>query len=140
MLGTKQEIFQVRPNIVNYIEENEQGLHFHYSLNKPWTLYFGNAVLFRKEPQMSVIEQAWERDFDALLDLRIQLDRHMASGTNQSLKLEVNGVAVELLYVEVLFLRNEIESIVRELKFEMNKWELRPVGQRVPTEHEYAMN
>lgn len=140
MLGTKQGNLEIRPNMVNYVEEDERGLHFHFSLNKPWTLYLGDWILYRKEAKMTVIENAWERDFYSLLDLRIHLDTYMASGNTEMLTLEIKGQVVHLLPVEVMFLRKEIESIVRWMKFETNKWELRPVGQRVPEEHLYAMN
>lgn len=140
LLKTKQEILQIRPNMVNYIEEDERGLHFHYATNEPWALYLGSQVLYRKEAKMNVIEQAWERDFYSLLELRIQLDSYLASGSKNPLELNVKDAIVPLRHFEVLFLRQEIEGIVRFIKAENGKWEVRPVGQRVPTEHLYAVS
>lgn len=132
--------FNIKPNMVNYIEEDKRGLHFHYALNKPRTLYFGDAVLYRKEPKMAVIEQAWERDFYSLLELRISLDAFLALETKENFDLEIKGESVQLRHFEVMFLRKEIESVVRSMKDEPSGWEIRPEGQRVPDEHLYAVS
>lgn len=139
MMGIKKAKLELRPNMVNFLHEDERGLHLHYSLNKPWTLYLGDWILYRKEAKMTVIEQAWERDFYSLLELRISLDAYLALDTKKNLKLKVKGKLVHLRHFEVLFLRREIESIVRSMKGEPGGWEIRPEGQQVPDEHLYAV-
>lgn len=140
LLGTRPSNLHIRPNMVNFVEEDEQGLHFHYAINEPWTLYLGERLIYRKKAKMNVIEKAWERDFYSLLELRICLDAYMALQSRKNFDLMVNGTIVSLRHFEVVFLRQEIESVVRQMKEEVGKWEIRPPEQRVPLEHLYAVS
>lgn len=114
----QQGIIQLRPNMVNYLEDTEQGLTYHYATNKPWTLYLGNLILYRKTERMAVVEKAWERKLETFLNLRIQLDAYMVSRRNKGIDLVLNGQTVHLRTAEVIYLRQEIESLVRVMKAE----------------------
>ena len=109
---------QVCPNIVNYVERDKEGIHLCYSTNKPWALYLGKRVLYRKNEKMSHLSQAWEDKPEVLKSLLYQLNAYLSKLSKERFILPVKGKKLSLIYEEALILKQEIEWL--QMKFQHN--------------------
>lgn len=109
---------QVCPNIVNYVERDKEGIHLYYSTNKPWAVYLGKRVVYRKNEQMSHLSQAWEDKPEVLKSLLHQLDAYLSKLPKERFILAVKGKKLSLIYEEALILKQEIEWF--QMKFQHN--------------------
>jgi hypothetical protein len=109
---------QVCPNIVNYVERDKDGIHLYYSMNKPWALYLGKRVVYRKNEKMSHLSQAWEDKPEVLKSLLYQLNAYLSKLPKERFILPVKGKKLSLIYEEALILKQEIEWL--QMKFQHN--------------------
>lgn len=109
---------QVCPNIVNYVERDKEGIHLYYSTNKPWAVYIGKRLVYRKNKKMSHLNQAWEDKPEVLKSLLLQLDAYLSKLPRERFLLPVKGKKLSLIYEEALLLKQEVEWL--QMKFEHN--------------------
>jgi hypothetical protein len=100
------------------VERDKEGIHLYYSTNKPWALYLGKRVVYRKNEQMSYLSKAWEDKPEVLKSLLYQLNAYLSKLPKERFILPVKGKKLSLIYEEALILKQEIEWL--QMKFQNN--------------------
>lgn len=118
----EQKWLRLSPNIVNYIEWGESGVNLHYATNKPFALYLGNSVVYRRKEKMKIIKNAWSLNPGALIKLSNELHCYLNSeqrDKSEPFHFTVKEQPLRFPYVDALFLKEDIDALLPFLQKKM---------------------